>query len=209
MCCSDPDVAFSSDSDYVQDPPLPLHYGHYRCSSLSTILSSLNFYKANMSAQRHKILILGGGIAGLATALSLIRFSPPHLRPKIDVFEIRPQPGTIGGAMSLASHGLRVLDHLGVYDVIKRRNYGIEVNAMEFFSIYHRMRLAKLDFRGPNDEGIGKLPYKVSLDCFARNITDNLRGASHHSSTVDRGISGSIGRHHRRHFSFRHASNKH
>jgi salicylate hydroxylase len=114
-----------------------------------------------MSIHQHKIVILGGGIAGLATALSLMKFSPPHLRPTIDVFEIRPQPGTIGGAMSLAPNGLRMLDRLGVYDVIKRRDLGIDVNQMELFSIYHQNRLAAMDFAGVENKGVGKPPFKV------------------------------------------------
>jgi salicylate hydroxylase len=128
-----------------------------------------------MSTQNHKIVILGGGIAGLATALSLMKFSPPHLRPSIDVFEIRPQPGTIGGAMSLAPNGLRMLGRLGVYDIIKRRDLGIDVSQMELFSIYHPNRLAAMDFAGADNEGVGKPSFKVSFRSCERKLTHSIR----------------------------------
>lgn len=44
------------------------------------------------------ILILGGGVAGLSSALALTKFAPKGVIPKIQIFEIRPIPATIGGA---------------------------------------------------------------------------------------------------------------
>jgi salicylate hydroxylase len=44
------------------------------------------------------ILILGGGVAGLTSALALTKFAPKGVVPKIQILEIRPVPATIGGA---------------------------------------------------------------------------------------------------------------
>lgn len=44
------------------------------------------------------ILILGGGVAGLTSALALTQFAPKGVTPNIQIFEIRPVPATIGGA---------------------------------------------------------------------------------------------------------------
>jgi salicylate hydroxylase len=68
-----------------------------------------------MTSQPLQILILGGGIAGLTTALSLTKFSPSP-PPTITIFEIRPEPATIGGAVNLTPNALRLLSHLGALD---------------------------------------------------------------------------------------------
>ena len=119
-----------------------------------------------MHSQGYRIIILGGGIAGLATALALSKFAQTGFLPTIEVFEIRPEPGTIGGAMSLTPNGLRVLDHLGVYPIIKHKQYGIHVNAVEVFSIYNCKKLAESSFRGPRNQGVGSPPYKVCISGF-------------------------------------------
>ena len=114
-----------------------------------------------MAQRGYKINILGGGIAGLATSLALTEFAALERRPETNVFEIRSEPGTIGGAISLAPHGVRVLDHLGVYQIIKERRYGLHVDAMEVFSIYSHKKLTESSFRGPKGQGVGDPPYKV------------------------------------------------
>ncbi|KPI38026.1 uncharacterized protein AB675_1201 [Cyphellophora attinorum] len=103
----------------------------------------------------------GGGVSGLTTATALSKLAPAHVTPKIDICEIRPHPGTVGGAINLTPNALRLLDYLGVYQKIRDRRYGITVNAVEVFSIHHRNKLAESSFRGPNDEGIGSPPYKA------------------------------------------------
>ncbi len=114
-----------------------------------------------MSSQGYQILILGGGVAGFTTALALTKFAPAGLDPTITIFEIRPEPGTVGGAINLTPNALRLLDYIGVLSIIKKRQYGITVNAIEVFSIYHPSKLAESSFRGPENEGIGNPPYKV------------------------------------------------
>jgi salicylate hydroxylase len=114
-----------------------------------------------MSSRGYQILILGGGVAGLTTALALTKFASTSLCPTITIFEIRSKPGTVGGAINLTPNALRLLDYLGVLPIVKQRRYGIIVNAVEVFSIYHPRKLAESSFRGPKNEGIGDPPYKV------------------------------------------------
>lgn len=107
-----------------------------------------------------KILILGGGIAGLTCALALTKFAPEDAVPDITVFEIRPEPATIGGAVNLTPNAIRLLDYLGAFSIMKERGYGQTINAVEFFDLYSG-KLAETSFRGENGEGLGNPPYKV------------------------------------------------
>jgi len=106
------------------------------------------------------IIILGGGIAGLTTALALTKFAPADKIPRIQIFEIRPVPATIGGAVNLTPNALRLLDHLGALQKIRDADYGRTIDYLEIFDIYSG-KLAESDFRGPKGEGIGDPPYKA------------------------------------------------
>ncbi|OJJ33373.1 hypothetical protein ASPWEDRAFT_30453 [Aspergillus wentii DTO 134E9] len=66
---------------------------------------------------QRKAIIIGGGPAGLSTALRL------HQTTDISctVYELRPEPTTLGGAIGIFSNGLRLLDRLGVYDSLLSR----------------------------------------------------------------------------------------
>jgi 2-polyprenyl-6-methoxyphenol hydroxylase-like FAD-dependent oxidoreductase len=106
------------------------------------------------------ILILGGGVAGLTAALALTKFAPKNFNPRISIFEVRPVPATVGGAVNLTPNALRLLDHLGVFKKIQDAGYGETINAVEAFDIYSG-KLAESSFRGPNGNGLGDPPYKV------------------------------------------------
>lgn len=106
------------------------------------------------------IIILGGGIAGLTTSLALTKFAPSGAIPDIKIFEIRPEPATIGGAVNLTPNALRLLDHLGALEIIRQRDYGMTINAVEFFDLYSG-KLGESSFRGPTGEGLGNPPYKA------------------------------------------------
>jgi salicylate hydroxylase len=113
-----------------------------------------------MSTQPLQILILGGGIAGLTTALSLTKFSPSTFPPPtITIFEIRPEPATIGGAVNLTPNALRLLSHLGALSEIRANNSGAECLAVEVFDLYTNRKIAESSFRGPHGKGLGEPPF--------------------------------------------------
>ena len=115
---------------------------------------------APASADGLDILILGGGIAGLTTALALTKFAPEGKVPRIRIFEIRPEPAVIGGAVNLTPNALRMLDHLGAFSIMRERDYGKDIDYLEVFDIYSG-KIAISDFRGPEGKGIGNPPYKA------------------------------------------------
>jgi salicylate hydroxylase len=106
-----------------------------------------------------EILILGGGIAGLTTALSLTKFAPSASPPHITIYEIRPEPATIGGAVNLTPNALRLLSHLGALQEIRANNYGAECLAVEVFDLYTNKKIAESSFRGPDGKGLGEPPF--------------------------------------------------
>ena len=61
---------------------------------------------------------------------------------------------------NLTPNALRLLDHLSALSVIKEKQYGQSIDAVEVFDLYGG-KLAESAFRGPNGNGIGKPPYKV------------------------------------------------
>ncbi|OQD86576.1 hypothetical protein PENANT_c007G04249 [Penicillium antarcticum] len=66
-----------------------------------------------------KAIIIGAGPAGLATALRLQK----HNKISCIIYELRPEPTTLGGAIAILSNGLRLFDRLGVYDDLLRYGY--------------------------------------------------------------------------------------
>ncbi|KAG9664495.1 FAD/NAD(P)-binding domain-containing protein, partial [Aureobasidium melanogenum] len=108
-----------------------------------------------------EILILGGGVAGLTAAMALAKFSPATAPPKIRVFEIRPKPGVIGGAVNLTPNALRLLDRLDVLPIMRQNDYGLEIDCIEVFSVYQPVQLGESSFRGPEGKGLGDPPYKA------------------------------------------------
>ncbi|KAL9536171.1 FAD-dependent urate hydroxylase [Sphaerulina musiva] len=114
----------------------------------------------NPSSSGLDVLILGGGIAGLTTALALTKYAPKDHVPRIRIFEIRPEPATIGGAVNLTPNALRMLDHLGALPIIRERNYGRDIDVLEIFDVYSG-KIAESSFRGPDGKGVGNPPYKA------------------------------------------------
>lgn len=106
------------------------------------------------------MIILGGGIAGLTTALALTKFAPAGQVPKIEIYEIRPEPATIGGAVNLTPNALRMLDHLGALPIIRENDYGRTIDYLEVFDVYTG-KLAESSFRGDDGKGVGNPPYKA------------------------------------------------
>jgi salicylate hydroxylase len=98
---------------------------------------------------------------GLTAAMALAKFSPESAPPKIRVFEIRPKPGVIGGAVNLTPNALRLLDRLDVLPIMRENDYGLEIDCIEVFSVYQPVQLGESSFRGPEGKGLGDPPYKV------------------------------------------------
>ncbi|KAJ6785877.1 hypothetical protein PWT90_05452 [Aphanocladium album] len=67
------------------------------------------------------VSIIGAGLAGLTLALALHQQSIP-----VTVYESRPAPLNIGGAVMLSPNALKVLDALGIYDIVKTKGYNFD-----------------------------------------------------------------------------------
>jgi len=66
-----------------------------------------------------KALIFGGGPAGLVTALRLKK----ALGVQPVIYEIRPKPTTLGGAVQLPPNGLRLMEQLGLLQALLARGF--------------------------------------------------------------------------------------
>ncbi|KIX01084.1 uncharacterized protein Z518_10150 [Rhinocladiella mackenziei CBS 650.93] len=105
-----------------------------------------------------KIVIVGAGIAGLASALALTKW--PSGKPDITIIEIRPQPSTIGGAVGLTPNALRCLHHLGVLPRIRENALGTDIDKIELFNIYSGVNLGQIDITGSQGNGVGEPPFR-------------------------------------------------
>lgn len=68
-----------------------------------------------MNAPQHDVLVVGGGIGGLATALSAARAGR-----RVHLVEQSPEFGEIGAGLQLGPNAMRAFDVLGVYDAVVR-----------------------------------------------------------------------------------------
>ncbi|KFY73405.1 hypothetical protein V499_06509 [Pseudogymnoascus sp. VKM F-103] len=67
--------------------------------------------------QKRSAIIIGGGPAGLSAALCLHQQTDISCR----VYEIRPEPTTVGGAIGIPCNGLRLIHRLGLHDALLSR----------------------------------------------------------------------------------------
>ncbi|GKZ16632.1 hypothetical protein AbraIFM66951_000132 [Aspergillus brasiliensis] len=88
-----------------------------------------------------KAIIIGAGPAGLAAALQLHR----NNNIAITVYELRPEPTTLGGAIGLFPNGMRLIHRLGLHEELVAR--GSFVNDIEIHSLSSGS-LTKIDISG-------------------------------------------------------------
>ncbi|KAH0269572.1 salicylate hydroxylase, partial [Aureobasidium melanogenum] len=69
----------------------------------------------------NEISIIGAGIAGLTLAISLHTQGIPCA-----IYETRPEPQNIGGAVMLSPNSLKLFDDMGIYDDLKRLGYSFD-----------------------------------------------------------------------------------
>ncbi|KAL4873955.1 hypothetical protein BDV12DRAFT_578 [Aspergillus spectabilis] len=109
------------------------------------------------SPRTRKILIVGAGIAGIASALALSHELKPH-EPnlQITIFERHDVLSTSGGAINLTPVAQRHLDRLGVLSELDRHGAdgGADVDAIELFSSRSGRSLGSIDFTDGNGNGV-------------------------------------------------------
>lgn len=109
------------------------------------------------SPRTRKILIVGAGIAGIASALALAKELKPH-EPnlQITIFERHDVLSTSGGAINLTPVAQRHLDRLGVLSELDRQGAdgGADVDAIELFSSRSGRPLGSIDFTDGDGNGI-------------------------------------------------------
>jgi 2-polyprenyl-6-methoxyphenol hydroxylase-like FAD-dependent oxidoreductase len=95
-------------------------------------------------------IIIGGGVAGPATAIALQKIGI-----QCTIYELRPSPATIGGAIGLSPNAVRVLDNWGLYDEIAKIGFSYE--KIEMFSLSSGKLLGQLPFGGKERFGYDSL----------------------------------------------------
>lgn len=98
-----------------------------------------------MANLKSDVAIIGAGLSGLALALALHGVSIP-----CTIYESRPAPTDIGGALMLSPNALKVLDALGLYDRIKSKGYSFDI--LEFKDA-HGTLLETQEFGGQEKYG--------------------------------------------------------
>jgi len=93
-----------------------------------------------MSKTINHVVIIGGGISGLASALALHALGVP-----CSIYEVRAVPSTLGGAVNLTPSALRCLDHIGVLKHLQGK--GGTTRAIEIFSALSGNRVGEISFR--------------------------------------------------------------
>lgn len=102
-----------------------------------------------MSTNRTAIII-GGGIAGPAAAVALQKIGIQCI-----IYELRPAPATIGGAIGLSPNAVRVLDHWGLYEELAKLGFSHE--NIEMFSLSSGKLLGQLPLGGKERFGYDAL----------------------------------------------------
>jgi salicylate hydroxylase len=101
-----------------------------------------------MAIQKQHAIVIGAGPCGLYTALAL-----HEIGITTTIYELRPTPSTIGGAINLAPIALRLLEAASV----PISKLGCPVSRIEVFSLHSARKLGELPFPGPNGGGANRM----------------------------------------------------
>jgi 2-polyprenyl-6-methoxyphenol hydroxylase-like FAD-dependent oxidoreductase len=97
-----------------------------------------------------KILILGGGIAGIGSALALA--SQEQTKDiEIEIFELRSEPSALGGAINLTPNVLRYLSEWGVTPRLQQK--GCEIPRIELYAMRTGKVIGTIDYDKPEKFG--------------------------------------------------------
>lgn len=102
-----------------------------------------------------RVIIVGAGIAGLSAAIALKQAIPSI---QIQIFEIRPTPSTIGGAVNLTPNALRYLSLLKALPRLTVK--ACPVRAIEIVSCRTGYPVGELSFDISNSDGFQALRAK-------------------------------------------------
>ncbi|TIA25560.1 FAD/NAD(P)-binding domain-containing protein [Aureobasidium pullulans] len=106
----------------------------------------------------NEVAIIGAGIAGLTLALSL------HTQGiSCAIYETRPEPQNIGGAVMLSPNSLRLFDGMGVYNDLKRHGFS-------FDTLYFRDLAGNIPLRHMGTAACESIAFNSST-CFLRRST--------------------------------------
>jgi 2-polyprenyl-6-methoxyphenol hydroxylase-like FAD-dependent oxidoreductase len=75
----------------------------------------------------NKVIIIGGGIAGASAGLFLKR-----LNFEVEIYEAYEKRTDIGGGLQIAPNGMKVMEELGLADVVLKK--GVECSVMQFLN---------------------------------------------------------------------------
>ncbi|KAJ5115511.1 hypothetical protein NUU61_001270 [Penicillium alfredii] len=106
----------------------------------------------------HKVIVVGGGIAGIACALAMSRELSPFVpNLQITVFERHEVLSTSGGAINLTPVAQRHLAQLGILAELDRMgpDGGADVDAIELFSMRSGHSIGSIDFTDQDGNGFG------------------------------------------------------
>ncbi|KAH9316221.1 hypothetical protein KI387_024848 [Taxus chinensis] len=173
---------FIPNSSYVNSISRPVLI---RRKTTTRLYSSNANKQENQTPRKEEVVIVGAGIAGLATALSLHRLGVRSL-----VLEQADSLRTGGTSLTLFKNGWRVLDVLGVADDLRKEFseiHGLEIQANNG----KVLRSFQLKGEGKSQEARG-VERKALLESLAHNMPEDTICFGSRVETIERTKNGHI-----------------